>query len=611
MFGWALLLMTVLGAGCLQLAGYEDARPGWMVASCADGMKNGDETGSDCGGSCSPCADGDGCIIGTDCASQVCAGGTCLAPTCDDKVQNEDETDVDCGGVSCPKCGPGKGCAADLDCKSVICDGSNLCVSTCTDGLRGGDEADVDCGGSCPGCDAGKACATNGDCESGVCKVGVCRDLLVWAKMAGDANSDQQSGSVAVDSMGNVVVGGVFKGALNWGTDTLMNPGPVQKLFLAKFTNAGSPLWAKSFGDGQAYSTMSIAADTQGNLLVAGNLKGAVNFGTSSSSTLVNKGPDGDIYVAKLDGGGGRLWSIDYGSGGAMGVVVDGGGDVYVAGWLSGSADFGTGQIMAAGSTDAFVIKLSKQSGTGYWSRQFGGNGALAHARALTVDGAGNVIVYGSFSGTIDFGAGNSLTSAGGTNMYLAKLDPDGNTTWARRLSGGAMPTVTSVGVDSLQNIILAGAFKGEIDFGGGPLAASVFGSVYVAKLNPSGEHVWSKVTASGATQSGPFPLASVTVDGADNVIIAGGFPGGADFGGGMLMSAGGTDAFVVKLAPDGEQISARVFGDSQEQRVSAVAADVDTVYVAGSFAGTIDLGSGPVASQGGYDAFVAKFLLP
>jgi plastocyanin len=60
-----------------------------------------------------------GCVDGADCASAVCTGNVCQAPTCSDGVRNGSETGVDCGG-SCPACA-GSTCAADVDCASGMC----------------------------------------------------------------------------------------------------------------------------------------------------------------------------------------------------------------------------------------------------------------------------------------------------------------------------------------------------------------------------------------------------------------------------------------------------------------------------------------------------------
>jgi hypothetical protein len=54
---------------------------------CSDGIQNEDETGIDCGGSCTPCS-------------------TNTVETCSDGIQNEDETGIDCGGSSCDPCVP-------------------------------------------------------------------------------------------------------------------------------------------------------------------------------------------------------------------------------------------------------------------------------------------------------------------------------------------------------------------------------------------------------------------------------------------------------------------------------------------------------------------------
>src|SRR5205823_3728276 len=74
--------------------------------TCSDGVKNGTETDVDCGGtSCPKCANGKVCSLATDCSSGNCSAGVCAPPAngCTDGVKDGNETDVDCGG-SCAKC---------------------------------------------------------------------------------------------------------------------------------------------------------------------------------------------------------------------------------------------------------------------------------------------------------------------------------------------------------------------------------------------------------------------------------------------------------------------------------------------------------------------------
>jgi len=122
---------------------------------CSDGMTNNGEPAQDCGGSCSGCADGSPCDVGSDCESLVC-NLTCQIPACDDLAQNGQETDVDCGG-GCPNaCDVGDGCLVNTDCTSGICDNLLCTLPTCGDGIMNvaGEECDDDNTDSYDGCSA-------------------------------------------------------------------------------------------------------------------------------------------------------------------------------------------------------------------------------------------------------------------------------------------------------------------------------------------------------------------------------------------------------------------------------------------------------------------------
>ncbi len=90
---------------------------------CVDGEQSEGETGTDCGGVCEPCLDGQGCSVGGECVSGVCIGSICQHPSCFDDVFNGDETDIDCGGPTCDSCRDDARCAAPSDCESGACVG--------------------------------------------------------------------------------------------------------------------------------------------------------------------------------------------------------------------------------------------------------------------------------------------------------------------------------------------------------------------------------------------------------------------------------------------------------------------------------------------------------
>jgi hypothetical protein len=149
--------------------------------SCIDQVKNGSETDTDCGGTCATkCGDGKLCNTNGDCSGGYCATTAnppvCKSPACNDTVKNGDETDTDCGGSCANKCATGKLCASNNDCASSLCQNGACIAPTCTDGVKNGGESDVDCGGNgiCSRCPLTAHCTTGGDCGSGTCSNGIC-----------------------------------------------------------------------------------------------------------------------------------------------------------------------------------------------------------------------------------------------------------------------------------------------------------------------------------------------------------------------------------------------------------------------------------------------------
>jgi hypothetical protein len=208
-------------------------------------MKDGKETDLDCGGTCSPCADGKSCAFGSDCSSGVCTAGICQASTCNDSVNNGTETGVDCGG-GCPKCSDGQPCVGYTDCASAICEAS------------------------------------------------ICTSNVSWARRAGDAG-DQTALGVACDAQGNVFVAGSFHGTVDGGGGPLVSAGG-SDIFLVKLDATGKHLWSKRLGDGAAQQLNAVASSGATTAAFAGSLAGAPDFG---GTVLTSAGGD-DAFAATV-----------------------------------------------------------------------------------------------------------------------------------------------------------------------------------------------------------------------------------------------------------------------------------------------------------------------
>jgi len=126
------------------------------------------------------CALGEACLQDAECSSEICKEGKCSAAACDDTIKNGNETGVDCGG-ECGACYSKKICSLNSDCATGICS-LGLCEEqdTCDDGIKNGNETGIDCGGECADeCELEKECILDSDCDSGlVCASNLCSEEI-------------------------------------------------------------------------------------------------------------------------------------------------------------------------------------------------------------------------------------------------------------------------------------------------------------------------------------------------------------------------------------------------------------------------------------------------
>ena len=247
-------------------------------------------------------------------------------------------------------------------------------------------------------------------------------------------------------------------------------------------------------------------------------------------------------------------------------------------------------------------------TGAHIWSTHFGGSVAgvdNAKPVGIVVDGTGASIVLGTLNGSVNFGGG-SLTSAGGGDIYLVKYSSTGGYVWSKRFGGTSNEVPKGIAVDSSGNIVITGFFGGTVDFGGGPLTGSS-ASGFVAKYSSAGAHLWSRRLSTGSVLD---EGTAVGVDGAGNVIVAGGFYGTVNFGGGSLTSAGSEDIVLLKYNSAGTFLWSRAIGGASDELVLGLAVDATTgeFVASGYFAGAVDFGGGRFTSFGGNDAFVARY---
>lgn len=423
-----------------------------------------------------------------------------------------------------------------------------------------------------------------------------------WSKKAGGAQVQATLG-VAADAQSNIFVSGNFQGTIDWGTGALTSAGQ-QDAYVAKLDPNGVAVWAKSFGDAQ-YGQYAghVAADPQGNVLVAGHFRGTINFGGGALTDVYNFFDD--IFVAKLGPTGSHIWSKRYGdinSEEAQSIAADAQGNVLVVGAFQKSVNFGGGAITAEdGGFNGFVAKLNAL-GDQQWAKSLGDTASEQKTVGVTADAEGNVYIVGYHQGSIDLGSGAMTANAGEQNAYVAKLSSAGAFLWAKPWPSTAA-TALDVAASAAGDVYVVGNFKGKANFGGKELDAGLANDVFLVKLDKSGNHVWSKAFGD---PNAADEATSIALQG-DQVVLFGAFASKIDFGGGALTSGGGYDVFYAKLDADGCEIQAAAFGGAMLQRGETLALDpAGNTLVGGSFDGTVDFGTGPLTAES-TDAYVVK----
>jgi hypothetical protein len=420
-----------------------------------------------------------------------------------------------------------------------------------------------------------------------------------WAHGYGDAD-DQEPRSLALSGSCDLVLAGVFRGSMTLGGATLQSAG-ASDMFVGKLGPDGSHKWSKRFGNLGAAESLGAwaSADPDGNVLVGLTSEGAVDLG---GGTLPSHGGT-DIAVGKLAPDGSHLWSHSYGDFDLQyltHVAADPAGNVILAGYFTGTLDFGHALVSSTGHYDVFVAKLDRD-GQSLWAWNLG-DGANATIAAVAVDDTGNVFAAGSYQGSADFGSG--AEPATGLDPFVVALSTTGQRLAGHAFHGSASAPPAGLGFGDSGEVWLGGSFAGNLDVGGNLLVSTGGYDLYLARLDASLNAIWSQSLG----LAGDERATSLAVDPSGNVWLTGGFTGTTDFGGGDLSSAGGTDGYVLELDPTGSYLSASRFGDAAEQRGVGIVFDhADRAVITAGFQGMVDLGYSSVTSQGGFDVLLAK----
>ncbi len=220
----------------------------------------------------------------------------------------------------------------------------------------------------------------------------------------------------------------------------------------------------------------------------------------------------------------------------------------------------------------------------------------------LEMTESGEQLIGGVFSNDISFQTINA-ESEGQDDIYLFKLDPQGQLDWA--LTGGSIidDELQALGLDADGNLYLGGTYWFEANFGNFQLSNDIGKAIFILKLDPNGQIIWSK----SLTGDGLRELSDLAVAENGDLVVTGFFSGQLSLNATQVLEASGdSDVFFARFSANGDlQWSQQGGGSSNTRGVALAYLPNGDIAASGIFDGTMDIdGSTIVSGSNDWDVF-------
>ena len=391
--------------------------------------------------------------------------------------------------------------------------------------------------------------------------------------------------------------------------------------------------WASYFGGEEEEIMTCIVKDRTGNLYVCGATTSATGIATTGAhQTILTHKFATDVFVAKLDENGNKLWATYYGgdeADQAVNVALDTFGNVFLSGFTRSTTGIATQgayqETYAGGGEDIYIAKFTPE-GKRLWGTYFGGDGfEIAH---VSIDKFNNIYVGGGTTTQTGMATGNAFRPKymGGTSdAFLAKFDSTfSKKLWLTYFGGNNQDFGYVIVFDRSGNLYMTGFTESTINLAS-PGAhqttftgASGFLDAFLVKFSPAGNRLWSTYYGGSSTEYGN----SIATDKFNNIYLAGetssetniASPGAHQTT--LFKGEYWYDAFLAKFDSTGVRQWGTYYGGKETDLGQQVSTDTfGNVFLAGwtrseNYISTVDAHQ---VQHGGfyrdnYDVFLAKF---
>ncbi len=370
-------------------------------------------------------------------------------------------------------------------------------------------------------------------------------------------------------------------------------------------SDAQNAQWAHAIKS-QGYDESFHMVTDNGYVYICGQIEYLAAF--DDGFTLESAGIH-DIFVAKFDSLGNRIWAKRAGSrfGGekAQGMAVDHAGNVYLCGEIDDTTYFDNIQVIGRPANNTFVCKYDP-NGTILWVRHFETDSMNSRGYAISVDDAGNVYACGATQGNAYYNGTLLLGTHGDYDAYVFKFDTDGNFKWIQQIGGHESDKAYGVAVKD-GYLYVTGYFVGTCHF---PNNIDLHGyggtDIFLAKFDTAGAIQWAKNYGDTGFDRGW----DITINVNGNILCTGSIGGNANFGNNVYAnSAGLGDMFLAAFNENGDALWAVRGGGPEDDIGRDVTHDrFGNIFVGGDYASYATFGPNTINSNGYADAFIVEY---
>jgi hypothetical protein len=288
--------------------------------------------------------------------------------------------------------------------------------------------------------------------------------------LAANLNTSGSGQAIALDAEGNLFITGIFRRIVEFGPISLTNAAAANnvydEVFVAKFSSAGIPQWARRGGGEGNDQGLGIGVDGTGNVIVTGSCDNttALNSGTSVQFDIGGfvfpgavGGGLGNMFIAKFSSNGTGTWARKLpGMSLGAGIHVMPAGEFYASGNFRGaSLDFGGVTLDKLWTNEELFAVKYDSAGNAVWGRRTSSTLAgTRFGRGITARADGSVYQTGEYLSVspIIFDTTTLGSKSTGSSMFVAKLaaaSPAGITVQGLTLLGGGVVQLSVSGASA------------------------------------------------------------------------------------------------------------------------------------------------------------------